>query len=259
MPIRLEHQPSYLSLEFLKRGFRFVNMEWPHAARISVPDGGFEERFRESCDVNLPNWSVAPNREMRLGAGLDTASGVQHEVDIVATNGRTVGIAELKNRGGSPGKNDIIVFYAKILDYLLANPDWAHHDITLAFVSRTTFDLRGLATCLGLGIHPIASDLRPLPVLVDNARIMAEELHNGLVISPCILDNFEDLCAQLNRLGLILRETWLDSRIGYLNEGKMTFQAIDPISVDDVAADFRRANSDFMTIIEDFRRAKQQR
>ena len=98
--------------------------------------------------------------------------GTLHEADIVAKTSRATAAAELKNLGGGPGKNDIIVFYAKILDYLLANPDLAYDDICLAFVSRVTFDQRGLSACLGLGIHPIASDIRPLPVLINNAMSM---------------------------------------------------------------------------------------
>lgn len=169
-----------------------------------------------------------------------------------------MGIAELKNRGGSPGKNDVIVFYAKILDYLLSNPELAQQDITLAFVSQTTFDLRGLAACLGLGIHPVASSLRPLPVLVDNARRMEVELRNGLVVGSHVLDDYEDFCAQINRLGLVLYETWLDNRVGYLTEDRMTFQAIAPINVDDAARDFLQVNSDYMRIIADFLHAKHQ-
>ena len=60
---------------------------------------------------------------MRLGDGLDTASGVYHEVDIVAQTSDLIAILEIKNRHGHPpDKNDVIIFFAKILDYLALNP-----------------------------------------------------------------------------------------------------------------------------------------
>ena len=257
MPIRLEIKPPAPTLDFLKRCFRFVSLEWPHAAREAVPDNGFEQRFRESCVRRLPGWSIAPPREMRLGAWLDTLSGTSHEVDIVAKIKGTTAAAELKNLGGGPDKNDIIVFYAKILDYLLANPDLAYDDICLAFVSQTTFDQRGLAACLGLGIHPVASDLRPLPVLLNNAMAMQVELDQGLQIAPEIWARFEDFCANLNRIAFVLRETWLDRRCHYLSsDDGLLFQAVEPIEVDELARELRQANSDCIAIYRAFQQAQ---
>ena len=256
MLIRPENQWSEPTLDFLKRCFRFVSREWPHAKRESVPDGGFEERFRDSCVQHLSNWSIAPPREMRLGAGLDTLSGTLHEVDIIAKTSRTTAAAELKNLGGGPSKNDIIVFYAKILDYLLANPDLAYDDICLAFVSRVTFDQRGLSACLGLGIHPIASDIRPLPVLINNAMSMQTELDQGLQVDSETLDRFEDFCANLNRVSFALRETWLDHRCDYISSGDvLQFRAVDPIDVDDFARELRQANSVCIATYKGFQRA----
>ena len=64
--------------------------------RESLPDEGFEERFRDSCLRRLPGWSVAPSREMWLGGALETLSGTLHEVDIVVKTIRTTAVAELK-------------------------------------------------------------------------------------------------------------------------------------------------------------------
>ena len=256
MLIRPENQSSGPMLDFLKCCFRFVSQEWLHAAREPVPDEGFEERLRDSCVRQLLGWSIAPPREMRLGAGVDTLSGTLHEVDIVAKTSRTTAAAELKNLGGGPGKNDIIVFYAKILDYLLANPDLAYDDICLAFVSRVTFDQRGLSACLGLGIHPIASDIRPLPVLINNAMSMQTELDRGLQVDSETLARFEDFCANLNRVSFALRETWLDYRCDYISsDDVLQFRAVDPIDVDDLARELRQANSDCIAIHSGFQHA----
>lgn len=260
MMIRPENVPSSPTLEFLKRCFRFVSEEWAHSIRVEVPDSGFEQRFRESCDRYLSGWTVAPIREMWLGAGLETLSGTLHEVDIVARTDGTTAVAELKNLGGGPEKNDVIIFYAKILDYILANPDMAREHLCLAFVSRTTFDRRGLAACLGLGIHPVASDIRPLPVLINNAMAMQVGLDKGLRVAPATLARFEDFCASLNRLVFALRETWLDYRCNYISsDDGLLFQTVEPIDVDGLARELRQANSDCIAIYQDFQQAQRAR
>lgn len=256
MLIRPEFAPAPPTLEFLQRCFRFVSEEWPHAVRVRVPDDGFEQRFRESCDHHLRGWLIAPIREMWLGAGLETLSGAFHEVDIVARTSGTTAVAELKNLGDRPGKNDIIVFFAKILDYVLANPQLLLQDICLTFLSRTSFDDRGLAACLGLGIHPVASDIRPLPILVNNARAIQVELDRGLVVSLESRNDFENFCVQLNRLGLALRETWFDSRFRHNSSESIVAWMVEPIQVDDLARDLRQANNDFIAIYNNFRSAK---
>ena len=257
MLIRAENQWPEPTLEFLKRCFRFVSLEWPHSMREPLPDHGFEERFRDSCVRQLPEWSVAPLRELWLGGGLETLSGTLHEVDIVAKASRTTALAELKNLSGGPGKNDIIVFYAKILDYLLANPDLADDDVCLAFVSSVTFDQRGLAACLGLGIHPVASDIRPLPVLVNNAMAMEVELDRGLEVSAETVVLFEDFCANLNRVAFVLSETWLDYRCtNRSSDDGLLFRASEPIDVDALASELRQANSDCIAIYRAFQHAQ---
>ena len=60
---------------------------------------------------------------MRLGSELATASGVLHEIDIVAKHSNVTAIMELKNRHDPPAKNDVVVFFAKLLDYLALTPD----------------------------------------------------------------------------------------------------------------------------------------
>jgi hypothetical protein len=255
--IRAENQWPEPTLEFLKRCFRFVSQEWPHSTREPLPDDGFEERFRDSCVRQLPGWSVAPLRELWLGAGLETLSGTLHEVDIVAKAPRTTAVAELKNLSGGPGKNDIIVFHAKILDYLLANPDLADDDVCLAFVSSVTFDQRGLAACLGLGIHPVASDIRPLPVLVNNAMAMQVELDRGLEVSAETVARFEDFCANLNRVAFVLRETWLDHRCtNRSSDDGLLFRVSEPIDVDALAWELRQVNSDCIAIYRAFQHAQ---
>lgn len=258
MLIRPEIVPPPSTLEFLRHCFRFVSREWPHAEREPVADEGFEQRFRESCVLHLPEWVVSEQREMRLGIGLDTTSGGIHEVDIIARHPTVTAILEVKNRGDMPGKNDVIVFFAKVLDYLLANPMLTLGDVCLAFMSRNSFDSSGLAACLGLGIHPIASDLRPLPVLIDSALRMEYELRQGLMIPADTQDRFDDLCADLNSLASTLDETWPDNRFGYLSDNNLMCKAVAPLQTNTLEQQFRQTNSDCTDLLNDFRAAKRQ-
>ena len=256
MPIRSEIAPPAPTLHFLRHCFRFVSRKWPHADRLQLPDDGFEQRFREYCVQNLQEWGISEQRELRLGAGLDTASGVAHEIDIVARSSNTTAILESKNLSDMPDKNDIIVFFAKVLDYLLANPVIALNDICLAFMSRNSFEDRALAACLGLGVHPIASDIRPMPMLIDNVQRMEYELRDGLQISEPIQDSFVDLSAQVNSLAFALNETWMDNRCGYLSDDSLFFKAVALPQADALAKQFRQANSDCTDLLFAFRKSK---
>lgn len=234
-----------------------MTWEWPRAERIDVPDEGFEQRFRESCLSELRNWSISNEREFYLGSGLYTASGVAHEVDIVARHPNLTAIMEIKNRGGvQSGKNDVIVFFAKVFDYLAANPTLLSDDICLAFLSRYPFDSSGLATCLGLGIHPITPGLRPLPILIDNALIMQRELDNGLMISSELKSRFDDLCANLNRLSSGLDDTWVDNRCGYLSESSLVLNAVTLPDVTLLSHLLRDVNAEGAEVLNSFKTVK---
>ena len=257
MPVSPEYFPSRAILDFLVRCYRFVAWEWPHTDRIQLPDEGFEQRFRESCVRELRDWSISAEREFYLGAGLNTASGVAHEVDIIARHPDLISIMEIKNRGGVlPGKNDVIVFFAKILDYVAANPTLLLNDVCLAFMSRSSFEPSGLSTCLGLGVHPIAPDLRPLPILIDNAGKMQFELDQGLAIPSDLLDRFDDYCAYLNILSAGLNDTWLDNRCGYLSENSLVLNAVSPRETVVLAQQLRYASSECSEILDAFKIAK---
>ena len=239
------------------RCYRFVAFEWPHVDRIQVQDGGFEQRFRESCVLELPDWSISTEREFYLGSGLDTASSVAHEVDIIAKHSDLRAIMELKNWGSArPGKNDVIVFFAKVLDYLAANPALLIGDVCLAFMSWRSFDSSGLEACLGLGIHPVTPGLRPLPILINNAMLMQSELDQGLSVAPDLVDRFDDYCALLNLLSVGLNETWLDNRCGYLSDNSLVLRAVMPRDTVALSSQLRRASTDCSEILEAFKMAK---
>ena len=194
---------------------------------------------------------------MRLGDGLDTASGVYHEVDIVAQTSDLIAILEIKNRHGHPpDKNDVIIFFAKILDYLALNPTLLLREILPAFMSNTAFEPSGLAACLGLGIHPIAPGIRPLPILIDNARRMDVELRNGISLESDVVEEFADFCSLLNNLSSDLDETWLNNRCGFQSENTIVLNAVGGLPTLALSQNFRQLNGDCTELLEKFKTAK---
>ena len=250
---------SYLpgtALQFLKRCYSFVNLEWQHIDREPTGDQGFEMRFRESCVRNLSDWTISQEREMWLGEGLDTASGVRHEVDIVAQTSDLIAVTEMKNRPANPTeKNDVVIFFAKILDYLALNPTLLRQEVLPAFMSGTSFEESGLAACSGLGIHPIAPGLRPLPVLVHNALIMNAEIGKGLPLPPETTDRFEEFCTGLNCLSSALDETWLTNRCGFHSEDTIILKAVGGLQTLALSRQLRQLNGDCTELLAEFREA----
>jgi hypothetical protein len=246
-----------LSLALLKDCYRFVNEEWQHLTREALPDQGFELRFRERCVRQFPDWRISQQRELHLGGELDTASGTDHEVDTIATHPEVISILELKNRRGSlPTKNDVIVFFAKILDYVAGNPPILLKDVCPVFMSAVGFEASGLAACLGLGVHPIAPHIRPIPMLANNMRRFMFEQGNGAVLHPTDLELFSDFRARLNRMCSILRETWFSARFGYYSEETILVRAVSGIPTLKLSQELRQLNADCSRLISCFQAAK---
>ena len=257
MEVQVDNHLPDTALRFLKRGYLFINKEWQHIHREPTGDQGFERHFRESCVTNFPNWIISQEREMRLGQGLETASGVLHEVDLVAQTSNLVVVVEIKNRlGRLPEKNDVIIFFAKILDYLAFNPILLMREVLPTFMSSSSFEESGLATCLGLGIHPIAPELRPLPVLVDSTLRMDKEIQTGLSLPSEVMDEFEEFCVKLNRLSVDLNETWLTNRCGFHSEDTITMKAVGGIRALTLSGQLRQLNADCTGLLSKFREAK---
>ena len=255
--IRIEHQLPRIAVDFLKHCYRFTTEEWQHADRLDLPDQGFERLFRSTCVTNLTGWEISQERELRLGHELSTASGTSHEIDVVAKHLDVNAIAELKNRHGAPTKNDILLFFAKILDYIAANPTLLLKETCPVFMSTVAFDINGLGACLGLGIHPVAPGSRPVPMLVDNAMRMAFELQQGLQVSTETHDRFADFCAGLNNIWLHLNDTWISSRLGYRSEDTIVLKAAILSDPQTIIHDFMQLNTDCNSLLSTLREAMQ--
>ena len=254
--IRADGQPPRAAVDFLRHCYRFAAEEWQHTNRLDLPDQGFESIFRTGCTTHLIGWEISEQREMRLGQEASTASGVLHEIDIVARHSDCSIIAELKNRQDPPGKNDIVILFAKIVDYLAINPVLLLKEICPVFLSTTAFEQNALAACLGLGIHAVSPGLRPVPLLVDNAKRLAFELAQGLQVSEETHARFEDFCAELNGLWLSLSQTWISSRFGYRSEDTIAVMAVPEPDPQVMVPLLRKLNAECTWLLYSVREAK---
>jgi hypothetical protein len=175
--------------------------------------------------------------------------GAQHEP--------TIGILELKNRPGwPPEKNDVIVFFAKILDYLCHTPALLRTHLVPLFVSSHTFEQSGLATCLGLGIHPLAPQLRPLPILRDNSKRMTAELNKGVALSSANKLAFDDFCAKLENMSSLLADADVNNRFDCFNDLTIAVRAVGGLDVWELADELRILNSECSRLIQVFKAAR---
>jgi hypothetical protein len=255
--IRVEDNLPRAALDFLKYSYRFVNEEWQHADRDDLPDQGFESIFRSGCITRLTGWEISQEREMRLGSELSTTSGILHEIDIVAKHSDVTAIVELKNRQDPPTKNDVVVFFAKLLDYMTFNPNLLLKELCPVFMSTAAFDVHGLAVCLGLGIHPVGPGLRPVPILVDNAMRIYFELSRSFQVSQETHDKFEDFCANLNSMCLSLTDNWIGGRFGYHSEDTIVVKAASGSDSQAMSHSLRQLNSDCNWLLSSVREAMQ--
>lgn len=257
MGLRLENPVPNSALVLLRHCYRFVTDDWQHLPRDDSPDQGFEVKLREGCITKLPTWVVSQHRELNLGMGLITASGILHEIDVVAQREPTIGILELKNRADClPDKNDVIVFFAKILDYLCLTPMLLRSYIVPIFISSYGFEQSGLAACLGLGIHPIAPLLRPLPMLFDNASRMTVEIESGISLSPQDTLAFDEYCAKLNRMNSLLAGADANARFDYFNDSTIAVRAFGGIAVTELADELRSLSGECSRLINVVKIAK---
>jgi hypothetical protein len=258
MSIRVADILPKPGLQFLALCYRFVAVGWQHANRENIPDQGFERRCRECCVTGLGSeWTVSQPREMQLGAGLDTASGIGHEVDIIARHAELIAPVEMKNRASSPPeKSDVITFFAKLIDYLCANPSLLQQEFCPVFITTTAFDVNGLGACVGLGIHPVAPGLRPLPVLVHNARLMQNELDRGLVLGHAIKGRFDDFGARINSLAVALSPTWFSQRFGNISETRISVAARPELQTAALGAELQQLSGECTYLLFEFTQLK---
>jgi hypothetical protein len=253
--------PEVLTL--LREAYRFVAVTWPRVPRDLIPDQGFERRLREAVATATATngWTLAPASQFEIDAEPATASGVLHEVDLVARHADAAIriVVEAKNWGHQLGKNEIIVFFAKLLDFFAGRPNLLERRVGAFVASAGSFDESGLQACVGLGMHPIAPDVRPFPVLVDTARRMAFDLTNGFQPSVGLADDLDDFGAAVNRLGVGLEPLELPKRLAYKSDREIVIRAVDTTDVAALAARLRQLSGVAAALLERARAERAQR
>jgi hypothetical protein len=227
----------------LQFAYRFITEGWLRARREPIPDKGFEETFRGALIRSMPEFSVSQNREMAFGGGYRTSSGILHEIDIVITRGDLRVIWELKHWAVQVDKNAVVALWAKILDYLAADPDLASQENVPVFVTTSTFDDHALAAALGLGIAPVAPLLRPPAMLDANLGLMEASLQESPSFEKHARELADDFRTSCRRLRAILDGTSLSARVGRLSESAITVAGRSFEDAVEAATLLRRANS----------------
>ena len=120
-----------------------------------------------------------------------------------------------------------------------------------------SFEESGLTACLGLGIHPVGPGLRPVPILVDNAKRIDVELRQGLKVSDETRDQFQDFCAELNGICLSLTDNSISSRCGYRSDDTIVLKATGGPDTLAISYSLRQLNVDCNRLLSQVREAKQ--
>lgn len=160
--------PERVTLERLVYGIQHFTKRWPEQLRAypdlaaqarGDSDRGFERLIRHQVEMQCPAGDVSRPREMGFG---DSRTGLvipHHELDliVVTTDCRFVLEAKAFDRA-EVGKDDIIIFLYKILDFL-ASPllEAESAVIRCGFIGRSGFTEAALRLLFAAGIIPFSN------------------------------------------------------------------------------------------------------
>lgn len=151
------------SLRQLVGRIQSYTKEWPAPLRYTRnaeigatdTDQGFERLLRESLDDALMPGQVSGIRDMGMGDDLVPAIVPRHELDLMlgCEEGRFV--VEAKAWQGEVGKEAVIVFLAKILDFMAATGFEPVTPIFAGFIALTSFSDAALRIIFTCGLIPL--------------------------------------------------------------------------------------------------------
>ena len=94
-------------------------------------------------------------------------------------------------------------------------------------------------------------------MLVENARIIDAEFRKGMQATEEIKEQFQDYCAELNRICITLADNWIDSRFGYLSGDAIVVKATGEPDTLRLANSLRQLNSDCDWLLSSLRERSQ--
>ena len=136
--------------------------KWPEPLRYprnyqigaTDSDGGFERLLRESLDDAMLPGQVSGTRDMEMGDGRTPGVVPRHELDLILRCNEGRFVIEAKAWQGEVGKEAVIVFLAKMLDFMAAVNVEPLGPIFAGFIGLNGFSDAALRIMFTCGVIP---------------------------------------------------------------------------------------------------------
>jgi len=162
LPPRVESAPQVLPLDNLVCRIQNYTKDWPeplrysHNAHIAATDTdqGFERLLREAMEVALPFGHTSGIRDLGMGDGRTPAIVRRHELDLIlrCREGRLA--IEAKAWREEVDKDAVIIFLAKVLDFMAMINFEPLGPVYLGFIGLHGFSEAALRIIFACGIIP---------------------------------------------------------------------------------------------------------
>jgi hypothetical protein len=155
--------PRSVSLGQLVRRVQDYTKKWPEPTRYprnaevcaTDTDHGFERLLRECLEDALLPGQVSGVRDLGMGDGRTPAVVPRHELDLILLCDEGRFVIEAKAWQEEAGKEAVIVFLAKILDFMAAPTFDPFGPIFAGFIALNGFSDAALRIVFACGLTPI--------------------------------------------------------------------------------------------------------
>ncbi len=160
MGLSVVHRPTPLA-ELVRR-IQTYTKKWPEPTRYpgnaeicaTDSDQGFERLLRECLDDALLPGQVSGIRDLGMGDGRTPAVVPRHELDLILRCDEGRFVIEAKAWQAEAGKEAVIVFLAKILDFMAAANVEPLGPIFAGFIALNGFSDAALRIMFACGLTP---------------------------------------------------------------------------------------------------------
>jgi hypothetical protein len=131
-------------------------LRYSHNAHIAASDTdeGFERLLREALDGVFPAGDVSGIRDLGLGDGIVPVLVPQHEIDLILRCREGKFVLEAKAWAAEVGKEPVIIFLAKVLDFLASSSFDFSTPVHLGFIGLGGFSEAAHRAMFATGIVP---------------------------------------------------------------------------------------------------------
>ena len=190
-------------------------MRHPHNAEIAATDAdqGFERFLRECLDDALLPGHVSGVRDMGIGDGRTPAVVPRHELDLIVRCDEGRFVIEAKAWHGEVGKEAVVVFLAKILDFMSAATFEPLGPIFAGFIALNGFSDAALRVMFTCGLIPFTKRAEHLAFrYVDDllgAAASESKKRGWPVLDRSLRENRAALTPYLAQEGKAISQTFL--------------------------------------------------